>query len=191
MSRSNGKSSKARRQFTPDEKATILRRHLVDKVAVSDLCDEYRIDLDGALHGSVVREGMAQPFLCLASDHGDKLAPPDSQVLADIRSASKRDADDKLIVTLQHSHHFSFGDQSLTQSRLLRSVLVRLSGQGAWIRAPVCRQRRARSGSSSMSICAAHRAPRSTRGHSFPGRDSKPNDVADGCRGFRPPSDFE
>jgi len=42
MSRRNG-TKKARRQFTPDEKATILRRHLVDKVPVSDLCDEHRI----------------------------------------------------------------------------------------------------------------------------------------------------
>jgi len=32
-----------RRQFTADEKATILRRHLVDKIPVSDLCDEYRL----------------------------------------------------------------------------------------------------------------------------------------------------
>ena len=32
-----------RRQFTAEEKATILRRHLVDKVPVSDLCDEYKI----------------------------------------------------------------------------------------------------------------------------------------------------
>jgi transposase-like protein len=42
MSRRSGKQ-KARRQFAPEEKATILRRHLVDKVAVSDLCDEYAI----------------------------------------------------------------------------------------------------------------------------------------------------
>ncbi len=32
-----------RRTFTAEEKATILRRHLQDKVAVSDLCDEYKI----------------------------------------------------------------------------------------------------------------------------------------------------
>lgn len=32
-----------RRQFTAEEKATILRRHLADKVPVSDLCDEYKI----------------------------------------------------------------------------------------------------------------------------------------------------
>ena len=31
---------RSRRQFTADEKATVVRRHLVDKVPVSDLCDE-------------------------------------------------------------------------------------------------------------------------------------------------------
>ncbi|MEO5511735.1 MAG: transposase [Longimicrobiales bacterium] len=33
----------SRRAFTPDEKAAILRRHLIDRVPVSDLCDEYHI----------------------------------------------------------------------------------------------------------------------------------------------------
>ena len=42
MSQSNGKR-RQRRQFSPEDKATILRRHLVDKVPVSDLCDEYHI----------------------------------------------------------------------------------------------------------------------------------------------------
>ncbi|MGH9140885.1 MAG: transposase [Thermoanaerobaculia bacterium] len=42
MSRANG--TEQRRRFTADEKATILRRHLVDKVAVSDLCDEYHLN---------------------------------------------------------------------------------------------------------------------------------------------------
>jgi transposase len=32
-----------RRRFTAEQKATILRRHLKDKVPVSDLCDEYKI----------------------------------------------------------------------------------------------------------------------------------------------------
>jgi len=32
-----------RRQFTAEEKAIILRRHLSEKVAVSDLCEEYKI----------------------------------------------------------------------------------------------------------------------------------------------------
>lgn len=40
---SHEKGKETRRQFTAEEKATILRRHLSDKVAVSDLCEEYRI----------------------------------------------------------------------------------------------------------------------------------------------------
>jgi transposase len=32
---------KQRRHFSGTEKVAILKRHLVDKVAVSDLCDEY------------------------------------------------------------------------------------------------------------------------------------------------------
>jgi len=36
-------SKKIRRKFSPEEKATILRRHLVDKIPISDLCDEYHI----------------------------------------------------------------------------------------------------------------------------------------------------
>ena len=29
--------------YTPAEKVTILRRHLIDRVPVSDLCDEYQL----------------------------------------------------------------------------------------------------------------------------------------------------
>ncbi|MDZ4257737.1 MAG: transposase [Gemmatimonadales bacterium] len=36
-------SREKHRHFTADQKATILRRHLADKVPVSDLCDEYAI----------------------------------------------------------------------------------------------------------------------------------------------------
>jgi len=32
-----------RRRFGKDQKATILKRYLVDKVSLSDLCDEYGI----------------------------------------------------------------------------------------------------------------------------------------------------
>jgi len=36
-------SRKNRRKFTAEQKAAILRRHLQDKVPISDLCDEYKI----------------------------------------------------------------------------------------------------------------------------------------------------
>ena len=32
---------KKRKQYRPEEKVAILRKHLVDKVAVSDLCEAY------------------------------------------------------------------------------------------------------------------------------------------------------
>jgi transposase-like protein len=34
---------KKRYNYTPEEKVFILKRHLVDRVAVSDLCDEYKL----------------------------------------------------------------------------------------------------------------------------------------------------
>jgi len=34
---------KKRHNYTPEEKVAILKRHLVDHVAVSDLCDEYQL----------------------------------------------------------------------------------------------------------------------------------------------------
>jgi transposase-like protein len=34
---------KERRNYTPEEKVSILRRHLIDHVSVSDLCDEYKL----------------------------------------------------------------------------------------------------------------------------------------------------
>ena len=37
------KKKRTRRQFTAEQKAAILRRHLMDKVPVSDLCAEYKL----------------------------------------------------------------------------------------------------------------------------------------------------
>ena len=34
---------RVRRSYSSEEKAAILRRHLVDKKAVSDICDEYNL----------------------------------------------------------------------------------------------------------------------------------------------------
>ncbi len=35
--------TKKRKQYTPEEKVAILRKHLVEKVAVSDLCEAYNL----------------------------------------------------------------------------------------------------------------------------------------------------
>ncbi len=34
---------KPRKNYTPPQKVAILRRHLIDRVPVSDLCDEYQL----------------------------------------------------------------------------------------------------------------------------------------------------
>ncbi len=34
---------KPRKNYTPVEKVAILRRHLIDQVPISDLCDEYQL----------------------------------------------------------------------------------------------------------------------------------------------------
>ena len=34
---------KPRKSYTPSEKVTILRRHLIDHVPISDICDKYQL----------------------------------------------------------------------------------------------------------------------------------------------------
>ena len=40
---SKRKQKQKRRQFTPEQKAAILRRHLVDKIPVSEICNEEKL----------------------------------------------------------------------------------------------------------------------------------------------------
>ena len=35
---------KQRRAYSPEEKVAIIRKHLLDGIAVSDLCDEYQLN---------------------------------------------------------------------------------------------------------------------------------------------------
>ena len=36
-------TKRKRRYFSPDEKVSILRRHFIDNIAVSDICDQFSI----------------------------------------------------------------------------------------------------------------------------------------------------
>ena len=47
---------KQRKHYTPEEKVTILRRHLVEGVPISDLCDDLRL-IQG--HGARLEGTMA------------------------------------------------------------------------------------------------------------------------------------
>jgi len=53
-------SKRSRRQFTTEQKVAILRRHMVDKVPVSDLCNEF------GLQPSVFYQWQRQVFENLA-----------------------------------------------------------------------------------------------------------------------------
>jgi transposase len=39
----NGSNSRERRHFSPQQKVTIVKAHLVDGVSISDLCDRHQI----------------------------------------------------------------------------------------------------------------------------------------------------
>lgn len=39
----NGSNAHQRRHFTPEQKVAIVKRHLVDGVPISDLCDQHHI----------------------------------------------------------------------------------------------------------------------------------------------------
>ncbi|HKO13812.1 MAG TPA: hypothetical protein VJV22_17715 [Acidobacteriaceae bacterium] len=93
MSRENGRNGR-RRHFTPEEKATILRRHLADKVSVWDLCDEYH-SVSGPLCGQLNtccrtthggRDGRIRPLQDMEGGRRVQLA---DEIRNDIRAAKK------------------------------------------------------------------------------------------------------
>jgi transposase len=56
---------KKRRHFTPDQKADLLRRHLVDKVPVSDVCNE--ADLQPTVFYDWLRQLTSQAHVVFAT----------------------------------------------------------------------------------------------------------------------------
>jgi predicted dienelactone hydrolase len=81
------------------------------------------VDIDGAPHGSVIREGLRQPFLFLLSDHASEAGS--AQILADIQSIYDRlPPDRRLRVVIRGAFHYMFSDDgALLKSSLVRGVL--------------------------------------------------------------------
>lgn len=86
------------------------------------------IDMDGAPYGSVVKDGLTQPFLFLLSDHGDLSAPDTHAVFAGIASIYDRLPNGRLLLTIRGANHFSFSDQILLKSQYVVMLLQRLQG---------------------------------------------------------------
>src|SRR5260370_39173214 len=89
------------------------------------------IDIDGAPFGSVVQEGLKQPFMFIFSDHSRELSDPASrQILADFQSLYGHLPNGRLQITIRGAHHFSFSDQALLKSQYLMRALASVAGFG-------------------------------------------------------------
>lgn len=83
------------------------------------------IDIDGALQGSVVHEGLQRPFLFLTGNHGDPSDPVNRAALAGIQAVYRSiPADERFWVSVRGTGHFNFSDQSLLKD----GTLSRLAG---------------------------------------------------------------
>jgi dienelactone hydrolase len=88
------------------------------------------VDLDGAPVGSVIRDGLHQPFMFVLSDQIHSNDPETRQVLADIRSIYDRlPSGGRLRIAIRGANHFTFSDDgALLKSPIVRGAL-RLFGK--------------------------------------------------------------
>jgi hypothetical protein len=89
------------------------------------------IDIDGAPYGSVVQEGLKQPFMFVLSDHSREMSDPASkQIGADLQSIYDRLPSGRLFITIRGANHFSFSDQMLVKSHYVIGLLHLLGVSG-------------------------------------------------------------
>lgn len=82
------------------------------------------IDIDGAPYGTVVQDGLKQPFMFLLSDHSREKSDPESiQIGANIQSIYDRLPKGRMFVTIRGANHFSFSDQMLLKSPVVIKLL--------------------------------------------------------------------
>jgi dienelactone hydrolase len=89
------------------------------------------IDIDGAPYGTVVQEGLQQPFMFILSDHSRDLSDPAGrQIMNDIQNIYARLPHGRFLITIRGAHHFSFSDQALVKSQYLIKLLTSFAGVG-------------------------------------------------------------
>jgi predicted dienelactone hydrolase len=115
--------------------------HSFGGATVAEFCHEDSrckagIDVDGALHGSVIRAGINRPFMLLLSDHSRESDPQASQILANMQSVYERlPPKEGLFVEIRGANHFLFTDDgALLKSRIVLRILrtlgiVRIDGR--------------------------------------------------------------
>lgn len=88
------------------------------------------IDIDGQPFGSVVSEGLRQPFMFLLSDHGNSRDPVSQTIKSNIQSIYDRlPADGRQRIAIRGANHFTFSDDgALLKSRVVRGALRLFGG---------------------------------------------------------------
>jgi hypothetical protein len=82
------------------------------------------VDVDGAPHGSVIGEGVTQPLMFLLSDHSSESDPDSRRIKANIRSILDRlPGDRRLQIMIRGANHYSFSDDAMLKSQLVRGTL--------------------------------------------------------------------
>jgi len=85
------------------------------------------IDIDGMPFGSVVQQGLHQPFLFIMSDHSRESGAEPRKVKNDIESIYNSIPEgERWQITILGANHFSFSDQMLTKNPMFVSILQRL-----------------------------------------------------------------
>ena len=78
------------------------------------------VDIDGAPLGSVIAEGVTQPFMFVLSDHSSEPAAETRQVQGNIRSIYDRlPGDRRLEIEIRGANHFLFSDGALLKSHIV------------------------------------------------------------------------
>jgi predicted dienelactone hydrolase len=82
------------------------------------------VDIDGAPHGIVIGDGVPHPVMFLLSDHGSAADPESLKIKANIRAILDRlPSDRRRQVAIRGANHFSFSDDAVLKSQILRSLL--------------------------------------------------------------------
>lgn len=77
-------------------------------------------DLDGFPYGTVVEEGLRQPFMFVWSEPPDATDPGWQQALQDTENMAVKRPHDQYEMTIQGMRHFNFSDQAIFFSPVLR-----------------------------------------------------------------------
>jgi transposase-like protein len=106
-----------RKHFTPQEKLALLRRHLIDKVPISTLCEETR------LQPTVVYRWLKQFFEngALALDRANGAAPPAPDLTARRKIAELEDKlrrKEHVLAELMEEHVFRLNQDNSTRAQL-------------------------------------------------------------------------